>query len=146
MNRNISDIVSSIQDLSWYFGNQGFDDTCCAGLSLVEFMTLKKVDGTHKMTIQEIGTSLNLTKSGISKVIARLECRNYVVREQSAVDGRVYYVVMTDSGINAIKNVADRYNNYLVQALDSVDQDALDSMHDMLTKLSKAVHETGYMK
>ncbi len=98
------------------------------------------------MTIQEIGTALNLTKSGISKVIARLECRNYVVREQSAVDGRVYYVVITESGINAIKHVADRYSNYLIEALDSVDQDALDSMHDVLTKLSKAVHETGYMK
>lgn len=146
MNRNISDIVSSIQDLSWYFGNQGFDDTCCAGLSLVEFMTLKKINGTQKMTIQEIGTTLNLTKSGISKVIARLECRNYVVREQSTLDGRVFYVVITESGVSAIKHVADRYNKYLIDALDSIDQEALDTMHEVLTKLSKAVHETGYMK
>jgi DNA-binding MarR family transcriptional regulator len=79
-------------------------------------------------------------------VIARLECRNYVVREQSAVDGRVYYVVITESGIDAIKHIADRYNKYLIDALDSIDQEALDNMHEVLTNLSKAVYETGYMK
>lgn len=31
-----------IQDLSWYFGNQGFDGEFCEDLSLVEYMTLKK--------------------------------------------------------------------------------------------------------
>lgn len=146
MNRNISDIVSSIQDLSWFFSNQGFDDKCCEGMSLVEYMTLKKVNGIQKMTIQEIGMTLNLTKSGISKVIDRLECRNYVVREQSTVDGRVFYVVITESGINAIKNVADRYNNYLIEALETIEQDALINMRDVLAQLSKAIHEAGYMK
>jgi DNA-binding MarR family transcriptional regulator len=146
MNRNISDIVNSIQDLSWYFSNQGFDDKCCEGLTLVEYMTLKKVNGTQKLTMQEIAMTLNLTKSGISKVIDRLECRNYVVREQSMVDGRVYYVVITESGVNAIKNVTDRYNTYLMEALDAVDHDALVNMSAVLTRLSKAIHETGYIK
>lgn len=146
MNPNISEIVSSIQDLSWYFSNQGFDDKCCEGMSLVEYMTLKRVDGTQKMTIQEIGLTLNLTKSGISKVIDRLECRNYVVREQSLTDGRVFYVVITESGLSAIKNVADRYNQYLMEALEPVEQDALINMSEVLTRISKAIHEKGYLK
>jgi len=42
MNKNIPEIYKLIQELSWYFGNQGFNGECCGDLSLVEFMAVKK--------------------------------------------------------------------------------------------------------
>ena len=71
MNKNISGVYALIQELSWYFGNQGFNGECCEDLSLVEFMALKKVYEHDNITIQEIGKALNFTKSGASKIIDR---------------------------------------------------------------------------
>lgn len=59
MNKNISDIYNLIQELSWYFGNQGFGGECCEDLSLVEFMAVKKVHEKDYITIQEIRNVLN---------------------------------------------------------------------------------------
>lgn len=146
MNKNISEIYNLIQDLSWYFGNQGFDGECCEDLSLVEYMALKKVCGSQDITIQQIGATLNITKSGVSKVIDRLEEKNYVLREQSSKDGRVCCVAPTEKGVNAVKKISDRYSEYLMEVLDSVEHDSLVNIRDVMELLSKAIQKKGYIK
>lgn len=146
MDSNISEIYSLIQDLSWYFGNQGFDGECCEDLSLVEYMALKKVCGTKDITIREIGVALNITKSGVSKVVNRLEEKNYVLREQSSEDGRVCCVKPTEKGLNAVKKISDRYSEYLMEALDSTQQDSLANIKDILELLYSSIREKGYIK
>lgn len=146
MNKNITEIYNLIQDLSWYFGNQGFDGECCEDLSLVEYMALKKVCGMKDIIIQEIGTALNITKSGVSKVIDRLEEKNYVLREQSSKDGRVCCVIPTVKGLNAVKKISDQYSEYLLEVLDSVEQDSLVNIRDVMELLYKAIREKGYIR
>lgn len=146
MNNNIAEIYSLIQDLSWYFGNQGFDGECCEDLSLVEYMALKKVCGTEDITIQEIGAALNITKSGVSKVIDRLEEKNYVLRVQSSKDGRVCCVQPTEKGLNAVQKISNRYSDYLLEVLSSVDQDSHVNIRDVMELLHKAIMEQGYIR
>ncbi|WP_213819036.1 MarR family winged helix-turn-helix transcriptional regulator [Garciella nitratireducens] len=146
MDSNITEIYSLIQDLSWYFGNQGFDGECYEDLSLVEYMALKKVCGTKNITIQDIGVALNITKSGVSKVIDRLEEKNYVLRERSSEDGRVCCVQPTKRGLNAVKKISDQYSKYLMEALDSVQQDLLSNIKDVLELLYSSIREKGYIK
>jgi len=146
MDSNISEIYSLIQDLSWYFGNQGFDGECCEDLSLVEYMALKKVCAIKNITIQEIGAALNITKSGVSKVIDRLEEKDYILREQSSEDGRVCCVKPTEKGLNAVKKISDRYSEYLMEVLDSIEKDLLVNIRDVMELLYKAIREKGYIK
>lgn len=146
MNNNISEIYSLIQDLSWYFGNQGFDGECCEDLSLVEYMALKKVCENKDITIQETGSALNITKSGISKVIDRLEEKNYALRVQSSKDGRVCCVQPTEKGLNAVEKISDRYSEYLLEALNSVEHDSLANIRDVMELLCKAIREKGYIR
>lgn len=146
MDNNISKIYSLIQDLSWYFGNQGFDGECCKDLSLVEYMALKKVCENKDIAIQEIGLALNITKSGISKVIDRLEEKKYALRVQSSKDGRVCCVQATDKGLNAVEKISDRYSEYLLEALNSVEHDSLANIRDMMELLYKAIREKGYIR
>lgn len=142
----VSDIYNLLQELSWYFGNQGFDGECCGDLSLVEFMALKKVCGTDDITMQEIGAALNITKSGVSKVIDRLEEKNYAIRVQSSKDGRVCCVKPSEKGLNTVEKTTDRYSEYLLEVLDSVEQDSLANIRDVLELLYKAIREKGYIR
>lgn len=146
MDNNILEIYSLIQDLSWYFGNQGFNGECCENLSLVEYMALKKVCKIEDITIQEIGVALNITKSGVSKVIDRLEEKNHVLRVQSTQDGRVCCVHPTEKGLNTVEKVSYRYSEYLMEVLDSVEQDLLVNIKDVMELLYKAIREKGYIK
>lgn len=146
MNKNISDIYNLIQELSWYFGNQGFDGKCCGDLSLVEFMTLKKVHEKDNMTMQEIGNALNITKSGASKIIDRLESKNYVLREQSSIDGRVCCVAITEKGIDAIEKIVGRYTDYVGEMLKDFEPSAVGNVKNVLESLITSIRKKGFIK
>ncbi|MHC1720365.1 MAG: MarR family winged helix-turn-helix transcriptional regulator [Clostridiaceae bacterium] len=146
MNNKISDIYNLIQELSWYFGNQGFDGSCCGDLSLVEFVALKNVHDKNHITIQEIGSVLNITKSGVSKIIDRIEDKGYVLREQSIADGRVYFVGITEKGTLAIEQIVERYSAYLGTMLKDLRLEEVDNIKQVLEILITAVHKQGFIK
>lgn len=146
MNKNIPAIHDLLQDLSWYFGNQGFDGECCEDLSLVEYMALKKACDIKNITIQELGVSLNITKSGISKIIDRLEKKFYVSRCQSSSDGRVCCVLPTEKGNTAIHNISNHYSEYLHEILGAVDEESLQNIKNTLELLFKALKDKGFIK
>ncbi|MHC1760457.1 MAG: MarR family winged helix-turn-helix transcriptional regulator [Negativicutes bacterium] len=146
MNENIPDIYKLIQELSWYFGNQGFNGECCGDLSLVEFMAVKKVHEQANITIQEIGNALNITKSGASKIIDRLENKGYVLRQQSAVDGRICCVGITDKGTEVIAKIVESYTDYVGELIKDFDPTAVDNVKKVLEMLMNSVRKQGFIK
>lgn len=145
MNNNIPDIYNMIQELSWYFGNQGFNGECCGDLSLVEYMALKRAHDKKNSTIQEIGNALNITKSGTSKIIDRLENKNYVIREHSSMDGRVCCVAITDKGIKAIEKIEELYTVYVSEMLKGLDSNGIDNVKNVLETLISSVRKLGFV-
>lgn len=146
MDKNIPDIYDLLQDLSWYFGNQGFDGECCEDFSLVEYKALKKAYDIKNITIQELGVSLNITKSGISKIVDRLEKKHYVSRHQSTADGRVCCVLPTEKGNNAIHKISNRYSEYLDEILGEEGEESLQNIKETLELLFQAIQDKGFLK
>lgn len=146
MNKKILDIYNLIQELSWYFGNQGFDGECCGDLTLVEFTALKKAREKENIGIQEMGNTLNITKSGASKIIDRLTKKGYVVRESCSVDGRVCCVATTDKGMEAISQIEERYTKYVAEMLKDIDNVNIDNVRDVLEWLVASVRKKGFIK
>lgn len=146
MDNNVLDIYNMIQELSWYFSNQGFDGACCGDLSLVEFMALKNVHDHNNSAIQEIGNALNITKSGSSKIIDRLENKGYVLREKSLTDGRVCCVGITDKGTAAIKQIVERYTEYVSEMLKGIEPEEVDNIKHVMENMISSVHKQGFIK
>lgn len=146
MNNNISDIYNLIQELSWYFGNQGFDGECCDDLSLVEFMAVKKIFNIEEITIQEIGDALNVTKSAASKIIDRVESKGYVLRKKSPVDGRICCVVITDKGVEAIKRIEEQYTDYVGKVLKDYETNTVLDIKRIMETLVTSIRKQGFIK
>lgn len=146
MNKSIPDIYNLIQELSWHFGNHGFNGECCGDLSLVEFMALKKVYKNENYSIQEIGRALDFTKSGATKIINRLENKGYVIREHSSIDGRVCCVVITDKGLEAITSIEERYTDYVGEMLKDFEPNTIDNVKNVLELLITSVRKQGFIK
>lgn len=146
MNNNISAIYNLIQDLSWYFGNQGFNgDYCCEDLSLIEFMALKRSCENNNITILSIGNELNITKSGASKIVKRLEKKGYIMRVQSPLDGRVCCVSITEKGKSVIGKIEQKYIRYVENMLKDIEPETVDSIKISLGVLVDLVHKQGYI-
>ena len=78
---------------------------------------------------------LNITKSGTSKIIDRLENKGYVLREPSPADGRVCYIRITDKGVNKVSKIIKRYTNYVSEMLKDLDPVAIDNIKKVLELL-----------
>lgn len=132
MNKNIIDIYNLIQEISWHFGNHGFNGECCGDLSLVEFMALKKIYESDNITIQDVSNALSFTKSGASKIIDRIETKGYVVRETSPIDGRICCVKVTEKGIQATTSIMEKYSKYVDDMLEELDTDTVENIKSVL--------------
>jgi DNA-binding MarR family transcriptional regulator len=138
-NKNISDISDYLQELAWYYGSHGLEGECCQDLSLVEFMALKTICENNHLSIQEIGNTLNFTKSGATRIINRLENKGYVKRERSEIDGRVCCAPATYKGAEIITKILEEKALELEKALESLEPDLLENIKDVLEVLLKAV-------
>lgn len=62
----------------------------------------------HKMRRIDLAEKMGLTASGITRLLLPMEKLGLVQRESSEHDGRVSYVVITESGLrNAIEKIQD---------------------------------------
>ncbi len=146
MNKKIANIYDLIQELSWYFGNQGFSGKCCGNLSLVEFTALKHLSIKNIASVQEIGVSLNISKSGASKIIDRLEADGLVLREKSTVDGRVCCVAITKEGVNMASKITDTYSSYVNEALRDLEPVSIENIESSLAILTDSIRKKGFIK
>jgi len=100
----------------------------------------------ENITIQEIGNALNITKSGASKIIDRLENKGYVLRRQSAVDGRICCVGITDKGTEVIAKIEESYTDYVGELIKDFDSQAVDHVKNVLEMLMTSVRKQGFIK
>jgi len=139
MKKNIMDIYNYLQEIAWHFGNHGYDGECCEDLSLVEFMALKAANENSDLSIQEIGSTINFTKSGATRIIDRLENKGYVKRERSSIDGRICCVPITDKGAEIITKVIEKNTRDLGEMLKDLEPEMLEQIKDVLEILLQAV-------
>ncbi len=139
MNPYIPEIYDSLQEIAWHFGSHGINGECCGDLSFVEYMALKRIYEKSELSVQDIGNALNFTKSGATRIIDRLEDKEYAAREHSPTDGRVCCIAITDKGKEAIKEISQKYTKYLEDALKEVDTQKINEIKDILEILLKAV-------
>lgn len=141
MNKWIPDIYNSLQEIAWCFGSHGINGECCEDLSFVEFMALKKVCENADISIQEIGSALNFTKSGATRIVNRLENKGYVARENSAIDGRICCVLITGKGIEIVSKIIENYMVYLEDVLKEFEPQKVEHIREALEMLLNAVQK-----
>jgi MarR family transcriptional regulator, organic hydroperoxide resistance regulator len=139
MDKQIFDIYNSLQEIAWKFGSHGIDGECCGDLSFIEFMALKKINGSDDISIQEIGNTLNFTKSGATRIINRLEKKGYALRKNFPADGRICCVSMTAKGMEAISKIMENYTAYLQNILKGFGPEEVQKFRDTLEILVNAV-------
>lgn len=142
-NNKAKDIYNLLQEIAWHFGAHGINGECCRDLSLVEFMALKKAYENEEFSIQDIGNSLNFTKSGATRIIDRLENKGYVQRQRSLLDGRICCITLTTKGIKVLTKIMEQYTAYLEKILRDLEPQMVDQIKEVLEVLLVSVQRHG---
>jgi DNA-binding MarR family transcriptional regulator len=81
------------------------------GITHVEFEVLLRLswEKGRRLRIQDLAARSILTRSGTSRVVARLEKAGLVTREEASEDRRGAYAVMTKAGVERFRAVAEAH-------------------------------------
>ncbi|WP_417525940.1 MarR family winged helix-turn-helix transcriptional regulator [Marinovum sp.] len=74
-----------------------------------------------RMTARDIGRTAQVHKTKISRAVARLEARRFLLRQEDETDRRVEHLTLTPAGQAAyrdLRGVAEAYDAELVASLD----------------------------
>lgn len=108
------------------------------GLSLAEHEVLIRLSQApdRRLRMYDLASLLLLSKSGITRVVDRLEKRNLVAREMSDTDRRVVLAALTDEGVEILEQarpfIAGGVEEFLSNHLDD---DEIESLRGALRKI-----------
>jgi len=86
-----------------------------ARINHAEFEVLLRLYRTeaHRLRLQDVAAQSVLTRSGVSRIVERLERAGLVTRENASEDRRGTYVVLTDAGKLRFEAAADPHMQFV---------------------------------
>jgi len=122
MNTQGRQLAVLVEDVMYCFGEQGMEGECCGEkISPGEFRALYTALRLDVCTMQDIAKSASVTKSGATRIVARLEDKGLAHREQDQEDGRVCCVTLTEQGKSLLSRIEDQLTNKMLTILAVMD-------------------------
>lgn len=97
----------------------------------------------QRLRMQELASRVLLSKSGLTRLIDRMEARGLVRRESSTTDARGVNAVLTEPGLRALEEAVPAHEDDLVELVGGVlDEDEAERLADLLSRLRDWVATT----
>lgn len=104
------------------------------GLSFEQFLILRKIATQKNVTLMDIASERNVTRSAISRQIKVLLKHNYIYQEPSPSDKRKFYLHLTADGVEAEKDIsllaANRFDKWVNYYGKDKAREIIDFIHD----------------
>ena len=108
------------------------------GVSLAEWVVLAHLDAAPALSAVELAAAMGMTRGAISKVLDKLEAKEWIARAVSPADNRVQVLSLTRRGrrrLPELIGLADANDGHFFGALDASDQAQLRAL---LARLAQA--------
>ncbi|HNJ14956.1 MAG TPA: MarR family transcriptional regulator [Anaerolineales bacterium] len=111
-------------------------------LTHVEFEVLLRLswNESHRMRIQDLAAESILTRSGVSRVVERLEKAGLVTREEAPEDRRGAYAVLTEAGAERFRVASQKHAECVRENFtNKFSEDELEVMGEFWKRLENTV-------
>lgn len=131
----------ALAQIAWHFGPKEPLGECCEDLTMPEFLALDKISVTPDCPVHEIGIVLGFSKSGATRVVNRLEKKDYIRRVRSSEDGRVCCVEITDRGAAALLSAKENYQKRFEKIVKKLPHDTARQIINSISLLAAALEK-----
>ena len=94
-------------------------------LSSFEVMLFLQDAPERRMQMSELAESVLLTRSGLTRLVDRLEALQLITRQQSSVDGRALFACITPAGVRMAKKMRRTANAWILELFDDLSESEL---------------------
>jgi DNA-binding MarR family transcriptional regulator len=111
------------------------------GLTVNDYGTLLLLSraGDEGMRRIDLANALNLSPSGITRLLDRLEDQGLVGKGECKSDARVSYAILTDAGLDRLREAAPGHIDDIERRLSSVlSEDEMKTLAELLGRLGEA--------
>ena len=106
-----------------------------ANLTQTEFRLIREIvverEAGNQIISSEIARRLNITRSAVSQLVTKLEKRGIVKRMAAPTDGKIFYVVLTESSLAVFKRQCDEVNELINRVVEEFGQDKIDRLIEL---------------
>ncbi len=139
MANDLKDICCDLHELAFYFSNLCCHSNSCEDFSLLEFKALRHIAAQTCCPVQSVGQSLNITKSGATRLVSRLEKRGLIERKSCSEDARIRLLSITPSGRECMDSVSQFQKRRIASMLEHIEGVDREDVHTVLRALAKAI-------
>jgi DNA-binding MarR family transcriptional regulator len=94
----VLDTVEMISQLMGELESKAFEQEGFSDITMNQMHYLETIANLGKPTFGDLADVLNVTRPSVTGIVKKLIDAGYLTKEQSELDGRVYYLVLTDKG------------------------------------------------
>lgn len=134
-NEKLIEMLKNMQELRIFCNNISQRNIEEKVASMQELDLLSRVNMSKNITSLELCNSMNLSKPAVSRLINRLIKKGLLKKERSEEDKRVYYLKLTNEGIEETKNVYLYYLDPLLKIKDAIGDNEFEKLINLI-KLS----------
>jgi len=114
------------------------DRACCYDISVSQCYALKGVVDAGGMTVNDLAAHLYLDKSTASRIANGLVDKGLLIRERSAVDGRVVNLVPTARGSGTCARIEDDLAREYAELLSDFDPEIRSAITRLVARLGRS--------
>ncbi|MBM7562011.1 MarR family winged helix-turn-helix transcriptional regulator [Fusibacter tunisiensis] len=111
-------------------------------VSKLEFRLLHTVYRHKKLMISEIADLLNISLPNCSRYVKTAIEDGYIKKQIDSDDKRVYYVTLTDKGVNIVESTLSGFTDEMSQQFNGLDLTSLDRLNQSFCDLNSAIQDT----
>ena len=107
-------------------------------VSVAEWVALRHIYSRERITPGELAELLGMTRGAISKVLTKLEDKQWIARASDQTDNRVQWITLTSAGqqiLPELAQLADDNDAYFFGGLSQAEQATLRNLLKKLTQI-----------
>ena len=132
----VLDTVEMISQLMGELESQAFESEGFSEITMRQMLYLETIDFLGTPTFSDLAEHLRVTLPSVSGIIKRLIHLGYVQKQQSADDGRVYFLSLTEKGLR-FNDLHDEVHKILAQRIiKNLKDEEIEDLAELLSKIT----------
>jgi len=125
----ISQLMGELESKA--FEQEGFSD-----ITMNQMHYLETIAMLSNPTAGDLADSLSVTRPSVSAIVKKLIETGYLTKTKSKIDGRVYYLYLTDKGLRFNELHSEIHQILARRIIENLNQDEIEVLAGLLGKLT----------
>ncbi len=132
----VLETVEMISQLMGELESNAFEQEGFSDITMNQMHYLETIPKLGSPTSADLADSLGVTRPSVSAIVKKLVDTGYLTKTKSKIDGRVYYLHLTDKGLRFNELHSEVHQILARRIIENLNKDEIEDLAGLLGKLT----------